>query len=137
MTIDLHQIARDFFAGLSTGQLPDALVSDDLTVWTTTTGSGEPAGKAKYAGGIKMLGALFDGGLAYTVDALIAEGDRVVAEAHSDGTLSNGEPFHNRYVFILTIKDGRITAIAEHFNPEPVMTKIRPLLAAAMSKTAG
>lgn len=136
MTSALHQIARDFFAGLSNGALPDAIVSDDLTVWTTTSGDGALAGKTKYAGGIAMLGGLFSGGLAYTVDALTAEGDRVVAEVQSDGTLINGEAFHNRYVFVLRVENGLIASIAEHFNPDPVRNQIMPLLQAAMARTA-
>lgn len=137
MTTDLHQIARDFIAGLSAGILPMDLCAEDMTVWTTTSGDGALASREKYAGGLKMLAGFFDGGLAYSIDALIAEKDRVAIEARSAGTLVNGDAFGNRYVFLLTVRDGRIASVAEHFNPEPVRTQIAPLIQAAMAKAAG
>lgn len=132
MTQANHQIARKFFAALSSGNMPDELLTDDMTAWTTTTPA--PAEKAWYQGGVKLLGSIFDGGCTYTVDSLTAEDDRVAAEVHADGTLVNGEKFHNVYVFMLRIRDGRIASVAEHFDPNPVVEKLVPLLMAAMGK---
>lgn len=126
-----HQIVRNFFTAMSSGNLPDTLFTPDMTVWTTTSGSSPGT---KYAGGVKLLQSLFKGGLLYTIDSLTAEADRVAAEVQSRGTLLNGQEFHNIYVFIIRIRDGRIAAIAEHFNPTPVNEKIMPLMLAAMSK---
>jgi ketosteroid isomerase-like protein len=134
MTRSNRQIAEAFFAALSAGSLPDDLVTEDLTAWTTTSGSmpGE-----RYRGGVKLLQSLFPAGLAYTVDSLTAEEDRVAAEVQSRGTLSTGEDFHNIYVFLLRIRDGRVASVAEHFNPGVVREKIAPLMQAAMAKPAG
>ena len=128
-----HQLVRDFFAALATGNLPDTLLTPDMTAWTTTSGTSP---REKYLGGVKLLQSLFNGGLAYTVDSITAEGDRVAAEVQSRGTLINGQDFHNIYVFMFRIRDGRIAAVAEHFNPAPVLGKIVPLIQAAMAKSA-
>jgi uncharacterized protein len=120
-----HQLVRDFFMALSTGSVSDRFFTDDMTAWTTTSGR---SAKEKYLSGVGMLQSLFPRGLTYTVDALTAEEDRVAAEVQSRGTLVNGELFHNVYVFIFRIRDGRIASVAEHFNPQPVREKIIPLL---------
>jgi ketosteroid isomerase-like protein len=124
-----HTVARKFFAALSSGNLPDDLLTADMIVWTTTSGATE---KARYQAGIGLLASVFSGGIAYTVDSLTAEGDRVAAEVQGRGTLTNGETYHNIYAYILRIRDGRVASVAEHFNPEPIRQKIAPLLQAAM-----
>ena len=130
-----HQLVRDFFAAMSSGNLPDDLLSPDMTTWTTSSGGGSD--KARYQGGVKLLASITKGGLTYTIDSLTAEDDRVAAEVQAHGTLVNGEDFHNVYVFLFRIRDGRIASVAEHFNPIPVREKIVPLLQVAMSKPAG
>ncbi len=132
--MDIHAIARRFFGALSAGDLPDDLLTQDMTAWTTT--SGVEAGRSDYQRGVAMLGTLFDGGLTFTVDSLTAQEDRVAAEVRSNGTLVNRVPFANRYVFILRIRDGRIASVAEHFDPGPVEEKLRPLIQAIMARKA-
>jgi hypothetical protein len=132
MTDANHQIAREFFAALSSGDLPDALLTHDMTAWTTSSGAWSD--KARFQFGIKLLRSIFDGGLSYQVDSLTAEEDRVAAEVQSNGTLINGEQYRSRYVFMLRIRDGRIASVAEHTDPGPVREKLGPLLREAMAK---
>ncbi len=132
MTEAAHDLARRFFAALSTGAFPDDVLADQITTWTTT--SGAASDKARYEGGVRLLSSLFPQGLAYTVDSLTAEDDRVAAEVHAEGVLADGDVFQNTYVFVLRIQDGRIVSIAEHFDPGPVREKIVPRLMAAMAK---
>lgn len=134
MTSRNHDIALAFLAALSDGELPDTLLAPDFTAWTTTSGTND---KARYQGGIRLLGALFPQQLAYTAHSVTAEDDRVAIEAQAEGILSTGEPFANRYVFILQIRDGRIFSVAEHFHPDPVREKIVPLIQAAMARNKG
>jgi len=48
----------------------------------------------------------------------LPEADTVVIEAHSRGTLADGRPdYVNKYVFVLTIVDGRLARWREYFNP--------------------
>ncbi len=104
-----------------------------MTAWTTSSGAWSD--KARFQYGIKLLASIFNGGLAYTVDSLTAEKDRVAAEVQSRGTLTNGEEYRGRYVFMLRIRDGRITSVAEHNDPRAVREKLGPLLQAALKKT--
>ena len=128
-----HQIARKFIAALFSGNIPDDLLTPDMRAWTTV---GPLLDKAAYQSGVKQVMSLFaaTGGATYTIDALTAEDDRVAAEVRSKGTLSDGEPYENNYVFVLRIRDGRVAAVAEHFNPIPAMEKIFPRMQPATAK---
>jgi ketosteroid isomerase-like protein len=133
MTSDNHQIARAFFSALTRGDVPDELLTPDVTVWTTSTGKW--SNKAHFQYGIRVLASIFPEGLHYTLDSLTAEDDRVAAEVQSTGTLTNGDPYYMRYVFILRIRDGRIASVCEHNDPGPVREKLGPLLRQAVTKT--
>jgi ketosteroid isomerase-like protein len=126
MTEANKDLARAYFAAVTAGELPDALLTADMTAWTTTQG---PLDKATYQGLIRILARMCAQPLAFTIDALTAEGDRVVAEARSEGVLVNGQPYGNTYVFVFKIRDGRIAWIAEHFNALIVQETLIPLMA--------
>lgn len=125
-----HNLIRRFFAEMPKGKLDPDMFTEDLTV-ITSSGS-EPVSGAFYLGGIAVLQSLFPEGLHYTVEAVIAEGDRVAAEVRSRGTMADGEVFGTRYAFLFTLRDGRIARIAEFYEPEPVNRLIMPKLMAAM-----
>ena len=123
------QLVRDYFTALSsTSDLPSDLFTDDMSVWTTMSAH---AGKTEYLAGLKLLKSLFPSGLDYHVSSLTAEDDRVAAEVQANGVLANGGNYHNIYVFMFRIRDGRIASLAEHFNPAVVNAKIMPLFQAA------
>jgi ketosteroid isomerase-like protein len=128
-----QQLIQRFFTALSSGDIPDDLLTDDVTVWTTTSGFLSPA-KARYQGGVKLLQSLFPGGLTYRIVTLTAEENRVVAEVQAHGTLTSGAVYENSYVHIFRMRDMRIASLAEHFNPLIVQEKIAPLMSAAMSR---
>jgi uncharacterized protein len=134
MTQSSHQLVRDFFAALASGNLPDELLTPDMTAWTTTSGKSD---KARFQGGVRMLASIFSGSLSYSIDSLTAEDDRVAAEVQSRGKLVTGEDFHNTHVFMFRIRDGRIASVAEHMNAFIVREKLAPLLQAEMAKAAG
>lgn len=133
MTQGHKELARAYFAAVTAGELPDALLTPDMTAWTTTQGTMD---KAAYQGLIRLLARMCARPLAFTIDALTAEADRVVAEARSEGVLVNGEPYRNTYVFVFRIRDGRIAAIAEHFNALVVQAQLVPLVK-TLSSTSG
>jgi uncharacterized protein len=126
-----QRLVRDFFAAIAGGNLPDDLLTPDMSFWTVNSGSSD---KARFQGAMKLLASIFGGTLVYTIDALTAEEDRVVAEVRSHGTLPDGEPFRNEHVFIFRIREGRIASVAEYMNQFIVREKIVPLLQAAMNK---
>ena len=121
-----HYLASAYFAAVSAGELPDSLLTGDFSAWTTSQG---PVGKAAYQGMIRLLKAMCAEPIVFTIDALTAEDDRIVAEARSTARLVNGEDYAMTYVFSFRIRDGRIAWIAEHFNTAVVAEKLVPLLA--------
>jgi hypothetical protein len=121
-----HAVAEAYLAAVTAGDLPDSLLTDDMTAWLTTQG---PVSKAAYQGAIRLFARMAQSPIRFTVDALTAQDDRVVIEAHSQATLINGEEYGNTYVFSIRVRDGRIAWIAEHFNPLIAQEKLLPLAA--------
>ena len=120
-----HDLARAYFAAVSAGDLPDSLLTEDFTAWTTTQGT---LTKAQYQGAIRLLARMCQAPIVFTIDAITAEGDRVVAEARSAATLIDGATYANTYVFPMRIRDGRIAWIGEHFNALIVAEKLYPVM---------
>jgi ketosteroid isomerase-like protein len=51
-----------------------------------------------------------------------ASANRTIIEARSEGTYANGRPsYKNHYIFVLTVRDGKITEWREFYNPLEVM----------------
>jgi ketosteroid isomerase-like protein len=97
-----------------------------MTAWLTTQG---PISKSAYQGAIRLLARLCTSPIRFTVNAITAQDDRVVIEAHSQATLIDGQDYANAYVFSLRVRDGRIAWIAEHFNALIAQEKLFPLAA--------
>jgi len=121
-----YAVAEAYLAAVTAGDLPDSLLTDDMTAWLTTQG---PISKAAYQGAIRLLARMAQTPIRFTVDAITAQDDRVVIEARSQATLINGEEYGNTYAFSLRVRDGRIAWIAEHFNALIAQEKLMPLAA--------
>lgn len=123
-----------FFAAVTAGELPDELLTPDMTGWATTQGTMD---KASYQRLIRILAAICSRPLAFTIDSITAEEDRVVAEVRSQGTLIDGADYQNTYVFVFRIRGGRIASVAEHFNALIVQEKMIPLVQRLQGSGAG
>jgi len=121
-----HDLVRAYFAAVTAGELPDQLLTDDFSAWTTGTG---PMSKSAYQDAIRLLARLCETPIQFTIDAITAEENRVVAEARSVATLINGESYANTYVFSFRIREGRFAWIGEHMNLAIVHEKLVPLIA--------
>jgi ketosteroid isomerase-like protein len=121
-----HALAHAYLAAVTAGELPDSLLTDDMTAWLTTQSE---VAKGDYQNAIRMLGKMCAAPIQFVVDAITAEDDRVVVEARSSATLIDGEAYANTYVFSLRIRDGRIAWIAEHYNPLIAQEKLYPVMA--------
>ena len=128
------QLARAYFAAVTAGDLPDDLLTPDMTAWTTTQGVMD---KAAYQSLIRLLARMCARPLAFTVNSLTAEEDRVVAEAQSEGVLVDGETYRNTYIFVFRVRDGRLASIAEHFNALIVQQQLVPLIGRLKGEAAG
>lgn len=131
MTQANKKLVRDFFKSISSGNVPDDLLTDDMTFWSVNSGT---ADKARFQAAMKILASIFSGTLTYDFISLTAEENRVAAEIQSDGTLIGGEPFHNNHMFLFRIRDGRVASVAEYMNQFLVRDKIAPLMQAIMAK---
>lgn len=135
MTQAIHQLVTRFFADLGAGSLSDEMFTEDATAWTLNTKAEGPA--AFYRQGTKVLASLFPEGIVYTIGSITAEDDRAAAEVTGHGVLNDGKVYDNHYVMLFRIRDGRIAALAEYFDPKPVEELIMPLLMAAMAERKG
>ncbi|TGD71114.1 ketosteroid isomerase [Mangrovimicrobium sediminis] len=125
-TAPLHQLARNFFAAVGRGHLPEDLVTPDMTAWVLSSGDSD---LARFNGGIALLAALVEPGkLVYEIQSITAEEDRVVAEVSSDWPLVNGQHARNDHVFAFRVRDGRIAHVAEYMDTRVTREIIGPAI---------
>ncbi|HYP28825.1 MAG TPA: nuclear transport factor 2 family protein [Blastocatellia bacterium] len=120
------KIASEFFALFSASDVAGALdlMTDDATWWIAGKPEQMPVAGAHSKEQIarllhNMVGQL-PNGLKMTVKGVIAEGDKVALEAESYGELRNGRIYNQQYHFVLTLRDGRISAIKEYLDTQHV-----------------
>ena len=65
--------------------------------------------------GIEAFKHMMPEGLNFTIKTATAEGDRVIVEAEGNAVTSEGTPYCNQYVFVVTLKDGKIVQANEYF----------------------
>ena len=131
MTQPTHQLIRRFFANLGAGTPDPDMFAPDLTAWTVSTRTESPG--THYLGATRVLASLFPQGLTYDVRSIVADDTRAAADVHGSGALPDGKIYRNDYAHLFDLKDGKITRIAEFFDPKPVEDLIMPLLMAAMT----
>jgi ketosteroid isomerase-like protein len=121
------QIAGEFLARFTASDVDGALaaMTDDATWWI--------AGKSRRRPGVGMhdkveIERVFRGmldqlkdGLRMTVKSAIAEGDRVALEVVSRGELRNGRVYEQEYHMLMTIRDGKISAVREYLDTQHVL----------------
>jgi ketosteroid isomerase-like protein len=116
----LTNVFLTHFEKADTSQILD-MMSDEATWWV----NGKPhlfpfAGsktKAEMRSVFEELFAFFDGGLKMEVKSLIAEGDRVAAEACSYGVTKTGKHYANDYHMLFRFNDGKLVEVREYTDP--------------------
>jgi ketosteroid isomerase-like protein len=108
-----YQLVHAFFDAVTAGELPDALLTEDMTGWITTGGT---MPKESYQGLIRILAKMCADPIQFTIDSITAEEDRAVAEVRSTAKLVNGKDYAQTYIYVFRIRDGRIASVAEHYN---------------------
>jgi len=66
---------------------------------------------------------VFPQGLSFTLHSMIAEGDKVAAEATATGMHVSGQEYTQDYHFVITIKEGKISVLKEYLDTE-IVTKV-------------
>ena len=74
------KVVEAFFKAIARGDLPDDLVTPDMTFWSVNSGESD---RARFHGGIKILASIFGGTQTYRIDSLTSEDDRIVVEIRS------------------------------------------------------
>jgi ketosteroid isomerase-like protein len=116
------QIVREHFDLIGRGRYMECLkdFAADAQWWVIGTGvhgglhSLEDLIEA-YSGPVPTY---FPEGNPVTLENLIAEGDWVVAQGHSEvmTTTGIGEPYRNQYVWMFRIVDGKVKVFREYFD---------------------
>lgn len=117
------QRVTDFFTALNNGDV-DAIVgayapngSVRTMGDTLISGTFTREQVAATAGGIFDV---FPKGLTFTVQGMVAEGDKVAVEAQSDGEHVSGKNYSNEYHFLFEFSDGKLLSLKEYMDTERV-----------------
>jgi ketosteroid isomerase-like protein len=120
------ELASHFFDRFSEGDIAGALdiMTDDATWWIAGKPEQLPAAGVHSKEQIarvfyNMSGQLRDG-LKMTVKGLIAEGEKVAVEVESYGELRNGRIYNQEYHLLVTVRDGKISAVREYLDTQHV-----------------
>lgn len=117
------QRVNDFFAAMNRGD-STAIVeayADDGYVQTMghTLISGQ-YGKEQITAAAGAIFANFPQGLAFTINGMTAEGERVAVEAESDGLHISGKHYRNQYHFLFIFRAGKLVTLKEYLDTEHV-----------------
>lgn len=123
-----EQLAIDFFAALSTGEL-DRLrpFLDAESVWEPMVKDIPGAGCYKgnqiiddFLGPVR--GMFAEGDPKVHVQKIFSDGDDVCVESYSDGKLQDGRVYNNRYCWTFRMRDGKIGYLREYMDSHYVAT---------------
>jgi ketosteroid isomerase-like protein len=112
-------LARELFDAISRADVAklDELYADDFEIWTA--GSLPISGtrtRAQALEGMSLINSMFPDGIAFTIHAMTAEGDRVAIEASSEGVHVSGLRYRNEYHFLMVVRDGKIVRFKEYMD---------------------
>ena len=117
---DNKALVHRYFKAVSDNRPAEAweMLADDA-VWTVgghspLTGSYDKQGLARLTEDT-ILARLVDG-IRIELKQVIAEGDKVCAEFTSTGARPDGKVYNNHYLFLLTIKDGKLWRCTEYLD---------------------
>lgn len=118
--------ASEFFDRFNANDIAGALdtMTDDATWWISGKPEMLPAAgdhsKEQIARLFYNMAGQLKSGLKMTIKSLIAEGDQVAVEAESYGELQNGRVYNQGYHFLMTFRDGKISAVREYLDTQHV-----------------
>jgi len=122
MTVEANKrFVEEFFGKLSNGDLDSAydMLDDDVAWWSAGGENLAFSGtltKAAFIQGVKSFDTIFSQAPKFTVNGIIAEGDRVAVELTGHAVLKDGRKYENLYHHVITIKNGKIIAAREYHD---------------------
>ena len=127
MTVEQNKaVASEFLDRVSSNDIAGALaiLTDDATWWIAGKADQLPAAgvhsKEQMARVFHNMSDRLSNGLKLTVKGAIAEGDKVAVEVESLGELRNGRVYNQEYHLLMTIRDGKISAVREYLDTQHV-----------------
>ena len=117
------KLVEDFFDTLNRGDVPALVAAYAEDGGLTTMGNTLISGTYTRAQIQQAAGSIFDvfpKGLRFTVKAMTAEGERVAAEAESEGLHVSGKHYSNQYHFLFRFRDGKVVELKEYMDTERV-----------------
>ena len=125
------QLVREFFATLSTGDLealrqrlhPDGSWEVmGLTIPGAGLTQGRDAVIDEFLAPVRRL--FEDGDPKVHVKRVFSRGDLVAAETEAVGKLRNDNDYHNRYAWIIEIKDDQVCHLREYLDTAYIMSVV-------------
>ena len=131
MTTRNEDLVVEFFTTLSTGDLEALrkLIHPDGS-WevmsTAVPGGGlTSGGDAVIDKFLKPVRGMFEpGDPKVHVKRMFGSGDLVAAETEAIGELSNGNHYHNRYAWVIEIKDDKVCHLHEYMDTAYIMSVV-------------
>jgi ketosteroid isomerase-like protein len=127
-------LLRQFFETLSSGDLEKlrALLHVDAS-WEATSqsipGAGITHGRDKVIDEFlaPVRGLFVAGDPKVKILRIFAKGEWVAAETEAHGMLANGNEYHNRYAWIVEIRDDKIYALREYMDSAYILQQLKML----------
>lgn len=125
-TEDNKRLVAEFFARFSADDIAGALdtMTDDATWWIAGKPEQLPAAgvhrKEQMARLFQNMSGRLSNGLKLTVKGAVAEGDKVAVEVESYGELRDGRIYNQEYHLLMTVRDGKISAVREYLDTQHV-----------------
>jgi uncharacterized protein len=122
------QLVRQFIDSFTTSDIAGALalMTEDAIWWIAGRRETLPVAglynKEKISQLLYNMSGQLPNGLKMTVKNLLAEGDQVALEAESLGELQNGRLYNQQYHFLITLREGKISAVKEYLDTQHVYT---------------
>jgi len=114
------EIATEFFNSLSSGTEGYLdFYTDDSTIWTAGDNAiGGTRSKEEIVEFAQGILAAFPNGITFNITGMTAEDDRVAVEVSGESIHASGQPYNNRYHFLLIIRDGKIIQLKEYMDTQ-------------------
>jgi len=137
--MDRKEIALKFLQAMSEGDAAGQAACLAPDAFTVTKGFAQVSGqrtRETMLATVEAFKEIVPTGFRPSVERVIAEGDTVVVQWEGNAVLSNGVPYGNQYVFILSFEGDKITRLDEYFCTALADRTILPLLAAKGAELA-
>jgi ketosteroid isomerase-like protein len=132
------KVAVDFIEAQNRGDSVAAATLFARDLEHRAMGFGRAAGTRNYEEMVAAVGYLrtiIPDGIQSDIKTITAEGDHVVVEWEGNSTLIDGQPYCNQYVFVFTVKGGKIKECHEYMCSKLTDEVLWPAIAKVSGQT--